>query len=241
MSFLLAYANSFVRTEKILFDYLTTKKDTRLWIGSIEAVIALAYIRFRSGAKFRLQKGFKIGNDHSHPIKMFDYKFDIQGLKRKVMGGNSMDLLNFKTPLFYSHPVLSELRPENREILLKLALESIHSLLNTYQKDIMACESLKSMGLILECQLADKEMDSVKPFLYVNEEYAESPLTQKDQELWIENIDILNRIAHLFTLAYEELQAGKNPESNLAEINELREQMRQKLEDFLMEIPKGRS
>lgn len=241
MSFLLGYANSFMRTEKILFDYLTTKKDTRLWVGSVESILALAYIRFRSGAKFRLMKGFKIGNDHSHPIKIMDYKFDFQGIKRSFMGGNSMDLLNFKTPLFYSYKVIRELRPENREALVKLALESVHSLLNTYQKDIMACESLKSMGLILECILAERDMETVKPFLYINEEYEESPLTTKEQELWIENIDVLNRIAHLFGLAYEEFQSGKNPEIHLNEVNELRDQMRQKLEDFLMEIPKGRS
>ena len=196
MSFLLAYANSFVRTEKLLFDYLTTKKDTRLWIGSAEAIISLAYIRFRNGAKFRLKKGFKIENDHSHPVRFMDYKFDIQGLKRKMMGGNSMDLLNFKTPLYYSHHILSELKPENRENLLKLALESVHSLLNTYQKDIMACESLKSMGLILECQLNEKDLNDVKPFLYINDDYEDSPLTAKDQELWKSNIDVLNRIGH---------------------------------------------
>lgn len=239
MTFLLAYANSFVRTEKILFDYLTTKKDTRLWIGSIEAILALGYIRFRTGAKFRLEKGFKISNDHSHPIRMFDYKFDIQSLKRRVMGGTSMDLLNFKTPLYFSHQVLSELRPENRETLIKIALESVHSLLNTYKKDIMACESLKSMGLILECQLAGKDMESVKPFLYINEEYEDSPLTQKDVQIWKENIDVLDRIGHLFRASYDDFQEGKNTESNLNEINELREQMRGKLEGYLMEIPKG--
>lgn len=240
MSFLLGYANSFMRTDKIIFDYLTTKKDTRLWIGSIESILALVYIRFRSGAKFRLKKGFKIENDHSHPVKIMDYKFDFQGIKRKMMGGNSMDLLNFKTPVYYSYKVLTKLKPENREILVKLALESVHSLINTYNKDIMACETLKSIGLILEWILADREMEKVKPFLYINEEYDESPLTAKDQEIWIENIDVLNRIGHLFGLAYEDFQAGKSPENHLSEINELREQMRQKIENYLMEIPKGR-
>ena len=83
-------------------------------------------------------------------------------------------------------------------------------------------------------------MDTVKPFLYINEEYEDSPLTLKDQRLWLENIDVLNRIGHLFGQAYDDFQTGKNPESHLNEINELREQMRTKLEDYLMDIPKGK-
>lgn len=241
MSFLLAYANSFVRTEKILFDYVSTRKDTRLWISPVEAVLALAYIRFRSGAKFRLGKDFRINNDHSHPIKIGDYQFDFQGIKRTMMGGTSMDLLNFKTPIYYSGNILNQLRPENREILLRLGIESIHSLLDTYQKDIMACEALKSMGVILECMQNDKDLEQFKPFLYINEDYQESPLTKKDEEVWLENIDILNRICHLFKLAYDDFIEGKKVDDQLDEISELRETTRSKLTDFLMEIPKGRS
>lgn len=241
MSFLAFYANSFIRTEKLLFDYLTTKKDSRQWIGPIEAVLALAYIRFRTKAKFRLQKGFKIANDHSHPVNLGEYKFDFQGIKRTLMGGKSMDLLNFKTPLFFCKDILDELRPENREILLKIALESIHSLLDTYKKDIMACESLKSMGVIIECLINDREMDDIKAFLYINDDYLESPLTKKDKELWIENIDVLNRICALFKQAYDEYSEGKSAEPKLDEISELRDQMRSKLEAYLMEIPRGRT
>lgn len=241
MAFLLAYANSFVQTEKIVFDYLTTKKDTRLWISSVEAVLSLAYIRFRTGAKFRLKKGFKIGNDHSHPVKLGEYQFDFQGLKRSMMGGNSMDLLNFKTPLFFCDQVLSQLRKENREIILKLAYESIQSLLDTYQKDIMACEALKGMGVILECLIKDQDLDQFKPFLYVNDDYEESPLTKKDQEIWLQNIDILNRIGTLFRSSYNDLINGKNTDDDLNEIGDLRNGIRQKLQDYLMEIPKGRT
>ncbi len=241
MSFFLAYANSFLRTEKILFDYVSTKKDTRLWISPVEAVLAIAYIRFRNGAKFRLDKDFKIGNDHSHPIKVGDYSFDFQGIKRSVMGGTSMDLLNFKTPLYYSAAILKELRPENREAILKIALESIHSLLDTYEKDIMACEALKSMGVILECMLNDKDLEQFKPFLYINDDYNESPLTKKDHEVWVENIDILNRICALFKQAYAEFIEGKKVDEHLDEITELRNTIRGKLKDFLMDIPRGRS
>jgi len=241
MSYILAYANSFIRAEKLLFNYISTKKDTRLWISPIEAVIALAYIRFRTGAKFRLQKGFKIVNDHSHPVKLWDYQFDIQGIKRSVLGGNSMDLLNFKTPLFFVDIVLSKLRPENRQIILKLAHESVNSLLDTYQKDIMACEALRGMGVILEGLLNNKDIEQFRPFLYINEDYLESPLTKKDLELWTENIDILNRICNQFRLAYNELSEGKKPDDHLNEISELRDAIRTKLTDYLMEIPTGRS
>ena len=241
MSFLLAYANSFVRTEKILFDYVSTKKDTRLWISPVEAVLALAYIRFRSGAKFRLQKDFKIGNDHSHPIKIGDYSFDFQGIKRSLMGGTSMDLLNFKTPLYYSGDILGKLRPENREIILKIAIESIHSLLDTYEKDIMACEALKSMGVILECLLNNKDLQQFKPFLYINEDYNDSPLTKKDLEVWEENIDILNRICHLYKQAYGDFLEGKKVDDQLDEISELRDTIRGKMQDFLMDIPRGKA
>jgi hypothetical protein len=241
MSYILAYANSFIRAEKLLFNYIATKKDTRLWISPVEAIIALAYIRFRTGAKFRLQKGFKIVNDHSHPVKLWDYQFDIQGIKRSVLGGNSMDLLNFKTPLFYVDQVLSKVRPENRQILIKLAFESVNSLLDTYQKDIMACEALRSMGAILEGLLNNKDINQFKPFLYINEDYLDSPLTKKDLDLWIENIDILNRICHQFRLAYNELSEGKKPDDHLNEISELRDTIRSKLTDYLMEIPTGRS
>lgn len=241
MSYILAYANSFIRAEKLLFNYIATKKDTRLWISSVEAIIALAYIRFRTGAKFRLQKGFKIVNDHSHPIKLWDYQFDIQGIKRSVLGGNSMDLLNFKTPLFYVDRILKNLRPENRLILVKLAYESVNSLLDTYQKDIMACEALRSMGIILEGYMNNKDVEQFKPFLYINEDYLDSPLTKKDFDIWIENIDILNRICNQFRLAYNELCEGKKPDEHLNEISELRETIRQKLTDYLLEIPTGRS
>jgi hypothetical protein len=241
MSFLFAYANSFIRTEKMLFDYVTTKKDTRLWISPVEAVLALAYIRFRSGAKFRLEKDFKIANDHSHPIKLGDYSFDFQGIKRTLMGGNSMDLLNFKTPIYYSDQVFSLLRPENREIILKVAIESVHSLLDTYEKDIMACEALKSIGVILECMLNNKDLEQYKPFLYINEDFHDSPLTKKDTEVWTENIDILNRICNLYKQAYTDFSEGKKVDDYLDEISDLRTTIRTKLCDFLMEIPRGRS
>jgi len=240
-SWLLAYGNSFLRTDKLIFDYLTTRKDTRLWIGTIEAILALCFIRFRTGAKFRFKKGFKIGNDHSHPVKIGEYQFDFQAIKRCLLGGNSADLLNFKTPIFYSLEVLDKIRPEYKEQLLKIAYESAQSLLETYHKDIMAREAIQSIILIIKSMREDNKnyWQELKEYVYINPEYRESPLTNKNIELWIENIDILNRICVLYSQAYEDFIAGKNPEKILNDIKDLQETVRLHLEDYLMDIPKG--
>jgi hypothetical protein len=241
-SWLVAYANSFVRADKIFFDYLTTKKDSRLWIGTVESILAFSYLRFRQGAKFRLQKGFRITNDHSHPVKVGDYEFNLQGVKRSFFGGTSMDLLNFKTPIFYSLEVLQELKPKNREILLKLAIESVNAQLITYDNDVMATEALNSIKRILEVAIQGdrNEMECRKKDWYINEEYWNSPLTQRNIELWKENIDILNRICYLFDCAHRDFLAGRDPEGYLNEIRDHQENIREKLEGFLMQIPKGR-
>jgi len=240
-SWLLPYANNFLRTDKLLFDYFTTKKDTRLWIGTIESILALCFIRFRVGAKFRLKKGFKIGNDHSHPVKIGDYQFDFQAIKRSLLGGNSADLLNFKTPIYYSYEILTKLSPERRESLLNIAYESAQSLLDTYHKDIMAREAIQSIIVIIKSMQTDdsEQLNNIKSYVYINSEYRDSPLTVKNIELWIQNIDILNRICDLYKSAYEEMQSGHNPEKLLNDIKDLQETVRTHLQDYLMEIPKG--
>ena len=240
-SWLFAYTSSFLGTDKAIFDYLRTPKDTRLWIGVVESILGLAYIRFRSGAKFRLRNGFKIANDHSHQIKVGDYQFNFQGIKRKVLGGDSRDLLNFKTPLFYSFKILNQLRPENREVIIQLAQESVQSLLDTYKRDIMATEALKSMDRILNLfQENDQDkLESAKEMLYINEDYLNSPLTGKNIELWEQNIGVLDQIGNLFRQAKAEFLSGHNPENILTEIRDLQESIRIKLEEFLMTIPRG--
>jgi hypothetical protein len=223
----------------MIMNYVTTRKDSRLWVGTIEAILALCYIRFKTGAKFRLKKGFKIGNDHSHPVKLGEYQFNLQGMKRLLLGGNSSDLLNFKTPVFYASVILNKLRPENKSILIKICRESIQSLLDTYQKDILAREALMSMDLIFKNLQDDLDLEELKKYLYINEDYMESPLTKKNMELWEENIDILNRIGFLYQSAHTDNNEGKNPEVHLNEIKELQESIRGKLEEYLLEIPKG--
>lgn len=237
----IAYANSFLKAEKVIFDRLTTKKDTRVWIGIVESVLWLAYIRFRAGAKFRIRKGFRMETDHSHMIKLGDYKFNVQSIKRSIFGGNSMDLLNFKTPLFYSHLILDKIRPENKRILLKLCQESIISLLDTYHNDIMAREALQNLSMIIKYLINDDNIENLRPYIYINDDYLNSPLTKKNIELWEDNIEILNKICEIFSKAYDQHKEGHDTESHLNAIRELQERVREKLEHFLMEIPKGES
>jgi hypothetical protein len=205
----------------------------------VEAILALAYIRFRSGAKLRLHKGFRISNDHSHPIQLFDYKFNFQGIKRTFMGGSSMDLINLKTPIFHVDEILQHLKPENREIILQLALESINNLIDTYHKDILACEVLGSIRLILQAHLDGSETEQLKHYIKIKDDYLESPLTKKNLELWMDNIDILNKMATLFRKASDACREGRNFDSYLTEVRHYMEEIREKLEDYLMEIPKG--
>lgn len=241
-SWLLAYANSFVRADKVFFDYMVNKKDKRMWVGTIESILAFAYLRFRQGAKFRLKKGFKIMNDHSHPVKVGDYNFNLQGIKRSVLGGDSSDLLNFKTPIYFSYIILKELRPSNRSILLKLAIESVNSQLVTYEKDIVASETLKNIKRILEAfNTDDGEHEKKKADWYINDDYLESPLTKKNIELWKDNLDILNRICILFNNAHNYFLEGKNPDVFLSEIRKHQENIRIQMEKYLMQIPIGRS
>jgi len=239
MSWLIPYTNSFLRTDKIIFNYLTSKKDTRVWVGTIEAIMALAYIRFRSGAKLRLQKGFRISNDHSHPVQVFDYKFNFQGIKRTFMGGSSMDLINLKTPLFHVDMILKHLKPENREIILRLALESINNLIDTYSKDILACEVLGSIQMILQAHLDNSDAEHLKQYIKIKDDYMDSPLTKKNIELWMDNIDILNKIATLLRKASDAAREGRNFDIYLADVRHYMEEIREKLENYLMEIPKG--
>lgn len=241
-TWLLAYGNRFLKTEKILYDMVVTKKDNRIWIG-FESILSLVFIRFRPGGKFRFKKGFKIGTDHSHEFKIGDYLFNMQGFKRSLLGGNSMDLLNFITPLYYCNNILThpDLKEENKTILIKIARESIQSLLCTYDKDILANDALKRCDLILKTIENGDELENLKDVLCIADNYIDNPLTVKNHELWCEHMDILNRICSLFIVAYNDIQKGKNPENYLDEIKNLQESIREKLEKYLMEIPHGQS
>ncbi|MEX0594857.1 MAG: hypothetical protein WD512_00020, partial [Candidatus Paceibacterota bacterium] len=129
-------------------------KTSDIWLGSIESIIALAYKRFRPGAKLKICN-FRITNDHSHNFKVFRYNLELQSVKRTFCGGKAVDMYNMKHPIFFSEPILSLLSDEDRKFLLELAIQGIDNMLSeTYSKDEIAKECLHQIILILQILLA---------------------------------------------------------------------------------------
>jgi hypothetical protein len=125
-------------------------KTSDIWLGSIESIIALAYKRFRPGAKLKISN-FRITNDHSHNVRILKYNFDLQSVKRTMCGGKAVDMYNMKHPIYFAQGVLRLLSEEDRKLLLNLAIQGIENLLSeTYMKDEIAKECLHQIKLILE-------------------------------------------------------------------------------------------
>jgi len=140
---------NFLKIEKFCSQYINSRYDHRQWLGTMESLIALAYLRFRPGAKLNISS-FKISNDHSHRISIREFQMDLQGVKRSVFGGSSMDLLNLKTPVYHSYQILELLELSERVILIELALESVNFMLeDTYYHDLNAQEYLRGLQLLL--------------------------------------------------------------------------------------------
>lgn len=148
-AWLIPYTSGLFKIESMCLRYLSKRRDNRQWLGMIDSLIALAYLRFRPGAKLHI-RGFKITNDHSHQLQIRDYQLDFQGIKRSILGGSSTDMLNLKTPIYYSYQVLADLAPDDRQIILQLALESVIYLQeDTYVHDLNALEYLHTIQLLL--------------------------------------------------------------------------------------------
>lgn len=125
-------------------------KTSDMWLGSIESIIALAYKRFRPGAKLKICN-FRITNDHSHNFKIFRYNLELQSVKRTFCGGKAVDMYNMKHPIYFSEPILNLLSDEDRKFLLSLAIQGLENMLSeTYSKDEIAKECLHQIKLILE-------------------------------------------------------------------------------------------
>lgn len=125
-------------------------KTSDIWLGSIESIIALAYKRFRPGAKLKICN-FRITNDHSHNFKVFRYNLELQSVKRTFCGGKAVDMYNMKHPIYFSEPILSLLPEEDRKFLLGLAIQGLDNMLSeTYSKDEIAKECLHQIKLILQ-------------------------------------------------------------------------------------------
>jgi len=125
-------------------------KTSDLWIGSVESIIALAYKRFRPGAKLKISN-FRITNDHRHNIRLFRYQFNLQSVKRTMCGGKAVDMYNLKHPIYFCEDMLRLLPPRDRRFLISLAIQGLENLLSeTYAKDEIAKECLHQLRLILD-------------------------------------------------------------------------------------------
>lgn len=245
-------------------------KTSDIWLGSIESIIALAYKRFRPGAKLKIGN-FRITNDHSHNFKVFRYNLELQSVKRTFCGGKAVDMYNMKHPIFYSEPILSLLPEDDRKFLLGLAIQGIDNLLSeTYSKDEIAKECLHQIKLILEIldhptanattanatttstststltsntnqrSLVESKLLEYKPMLRITNNYLNNPLTKYNQKVWSEKIFELKRICGFLRLASQHTALGKEPEEHLNEIKKILEPINDKMFDYYQKIIEGK-
>jgi len=252
-SWLIPYTSGLLKLDSVCLKYLTQRKDNRQWLGMMDSLIALAYLRFRPGAKLHVN-GFKITNDHSHNLQIRDYQLDLQGLKRSILGGSSMDLLNLKTPIYYSYQLLEMLDQDDQQILLQLALESVVFLIeDTYANDLSALDYLQSLKLLLTKMLetygtqvkSQASPDSKKfpdanleMFMCLKPGYKEHPLTIENFRIWQDNMPLLKDTCHQFKQAYDRYLHGGNYEDNLVRIRDSLTRVRHQMNDYVNTLEK---
>lgn len=234
ISWLFSYTVKALHLDAQLSKYIRHHQDQRQWVGMAEAVIALSYNRFRPGAKLKIN-GFKITNDHKRQIVIMSNTFDLQGVKRKIMGGKSSDMLNLKSPIYYSYMVLSGLTEDERSILLTLASESIHVMLTeTYLTDLTAHDLLKGLQLVIKKLQENpfKEDKMLEEYLCIKSEYVEHPLTVYNLKLWREDILKLKDICKEFKEARVKFFNGGDYEPHLVHVRKITEEMRLKMMNY---------
>lgn len=236
MSWLIPYVTNIPS----IMDFINgSKKQNIVWIGSMEAIIALAYKRFRPNAKLKIDN-FKITNDHSYSISMFNYSIDFQSFKRSLLGGKSIDLLHFKNPIYYSYDILNEISKDDRNLLLTLALQCINTLKNdTYADDQYAKDYLHDISLLLKQLIDEKNMAELTNPLDISVTYADNPLTKKNHELWKENKKWITDIADEFRDCLERCSSGESCEQSLYQIRKIMEKPQQEMEKYYNLIIKG--
>jgi len=149
LGWLVPYTSGLFKVESMCLNYLTKRRDCRHWVGPIEGLIALSYLRFRPGAKLNFRE-LQITNDHSHQINIRSYHLDFQGIKRFVTGSDASQLWNLKTPIYYSYQLLEELDESDREILLRLALQSVGFMMENTYSDLAVRDYLQTIRLLLK-------------------------------------------------------------------------------------------
>ena len=212
----------------------------------IESLIALAYLRFRPGSKIRVN-GLNICNDHSHQIQIRDWQIDLQGIKRSLRGSSSLDLLNFKTPIYHSYKILEQLEVTERQILIQLASESINFLMeDTYAYDLSAQDCLRGLQLLLkrlnEVYGSESENQKTFPdpdleeFLCLKAEYKDHPLTSENLRVWQNNLPLLREICHQLKQAHERYLHGGAYEENLVQVREGVKRIRTQMSAYLSNL-----
>lgn len=235
LAWALPYMAQLLRLDEHLLNFMMRSSDQRQWVGMMEALIALAYNRFRPGAKLKIN-GFRITNDHRHQFHIMDYSFDLQGLKRSLPGGGqSSDMLNLKAPVYYSYQILAELAPEHREILITLAQESVNSMMkDTYKTNLAAQEVLRGLQLTLK-HLASPDFEpesTLEEYLCLRTEYQDHPLTQYNLSLWREHKEEMAVICQSFRRAQDLYFQGGAYEEELERVRTVTEEIRGKMINY---------
>jgi len=210
------------------------------WVGPAEAIIGLAYKRFRPGAKLKIDS-FRITNDHSHSICWGEYNFDWQSVKRTIFGGSAADMYNLKNPVFHSFILLNLLPQEKKELLLELSLQSIDNMMReTYSNDQVAVECLHKIKQIIIASINDEDLSAYQNQLNISQDYLKNPLTIRNLELWRNHLPWLEGICDQLQIAYDKNKRGEDFEGNLKNVKLTLENIRNEMDSFYQDIVQGK-
>lgn len=211
------------------------------WIGPIEAIVAFAYNRFRPGAKLKISS-FRITNDHSHALNIYgEYTFDMQSIKRTVLGGKAADMYNLKNPIYHSLFILNLLPQEKCKFLLELTLQSVNNMMNgIYAEDGVALECLHVIRQILTTALNGDRLADLQSHLRINNDYLRNPLTQHSMRVWQDHLDLLETICDELAEAYEKNKRGEDYKLHLRSIRTILDKVGDETATFYDTIIRGR-
>lgn len=222
-----------------LWEYFTTKNNRSAdqWVGPVEAIVALAYKRFRPGAKLKIDS-FRITNDHSHAVLLPNKQsINWQSVKRTLLGGKAADMYNLKNPVFYSFIIINLLPEEKGKLLMELANQSVDNMMKeTYSKDIIAQECLHRISQIIKGALKGDNLNTYKEYMNISDDYIKNPLTEKNMEVWKENIRGLEDICDQFAIAIDKNIKGEDYELNLKNIRIILDRVRDEMESYYQKI-----
>lgn len=239
-------------------------KSEEKWVGPPEAIVALAYKRFRPGAKLNITS-FRITNDRSHPFPVIspwgEYNFDWQSVKRTILGGKGADMYNLKNPIYYSYVFLNYLPKEKAKLLLELALQSVEGMIDsTYAQDQVALECLHMIKTILTISFEsrcseptitssssedenDNELDKyadIRHNFRISDNYLNNPLTVKNIEIWKSHLNWLETICDELEEARDKSTQGGDFECNLANVKVILEKISDEMMVYYNKIIKGK-